>query len=180
MRDEGGGGVNDDDITLVGSDWRPPEGEGEPPQPSWAGTQDYLHPGPEVMAPRRGGSGTRRTRASRRRAVRRRRLAALAVVVLIVAVAVFLIVRGCGGDPFVGTWAKHGSGTVVISQGDDGRYSVAFGTKAGLPAKRAGDRLTVTRKQNGKRVTIRFTPGAQADTLEEHFPDGTTDVLKRQ
>ncbi|HMK93411.1 MAG TPA: hypothetical protein VK576_10460 [Thermoleophilia bacterium] len=96
------------------------------------------------------------------------------------AAIVFLVVRGCGGDPFVGTWAKNGSGTVVISQGDDGRYLVAFGTQTPRAAKRNGDRLTTTRKRNGKRITISFTPGAQADTLEEHFPDGTTDVLTRQ
>jgi len=201
-----GRGVGDDDITLVGSDWgtppdsrppadsgpppasRPPAASGPPdsgppesesPRSPWAATDDYLHPGPEQLTPRRG-PGTRRTRAARRRAIRRRRLVALAVLAAIVAVSVFLVVRGCGGDPFVGTWAKNGSGTVVISQGDDGRYRVAFGTQAGRPGKRNGDRLTTTRKQKGKRVTIWFTPGTQADTLEEHFPDGTTDVLTRQ
>jgi hypothetical protein len=109
---------------------------------------------------------------------------ALVILVLIVAALVFLTVRGCSsGDPFVGTWEKSGttatSGLVIAHvQGAD--YSVtAIGGKKPLAATRSGDTLTVE-KATGKGVRMTLTPGDDANTLKESFPDGTTDVLTRQ
>lgn len=123
----------------------------------------------------------RQSRAARRRAVRRRRLVALTVLVALVALIVVFVLRACGGDPFAGTWKKSNSSGLVITKVDDRRYKVTnlAGTVA-TTAVRTNDTLTTRRKVGGKKVKITLTPGSQANTLEEHFPDGTTDVLARQ
>jgi len=181
VRPAGGQAVWPSDVEGLAAE--PPAGRAEDRSwgLSWAGTDDYLRATPPAPTRRRPAGGTRRTRAERRRQVRRRRAVALLVLALVLVALVVIVLRACGGgDPFVGTWAKSGSGTVVISQSDDGRYVVALTAKSTRPGVRKGDRLTVTRRVNGKKRVIWFTPGAEGGTLEEHFPDGTTTVLTRQ
>jgi hypothetical protein len=135
--------------------------------------------------PSRQSARRRAARAARRRAIRRRRFVALAILVLIVLAIAFLTIRGCAsGDPFVGTWrstAAGASSSLVIAnvQGSDYTVKVVGGKKT-LTATRSGDTLTVHRAPPAKGVRMTLTPGNDANTLKESFPNGTTAVLTRQ
>jgi len=114
--------------------------------------------------------------------VARRRLVAVAALAVVVAIVLTVaLLDRSSGDAFTGTWSATGAGgRVVITHVSGTDYAVVIGAgHKSRPAVRSGDRLTVAAAPGATPGVIVLKPGPDSGTLDESFPDGTSNVLTR-